>query len=270
LLYIQMGAPLPDSARARMRIYGQWSEMASSVERGDLNRDLAQQIRRELGVPVPSTQWGYDFHEFFTKCAVRDFLDSITQAYAVLESRPSMRSEFVSFAQRVMEEENLTYAVDRKGVVHHRVDAEHEHNIASAIATLGSTKYKAVSDAFERARDDLAKAQPDTLDALRSLFESAESLFKIVTESNASLDEREVKGKLTAFVDKKMAKRDDVAKSASARFAIGFADWVNACHPYRHGHDQPNAPEPPIELAVALMSSGAAYLRWLATLDHAT
>lgn len=267
LLYIEKGAPLPDSARARMRIYGQWSDYVSQSSSGS-DFGLPQRIRKELGVSVPATQWGYDWHAFFTKCAVRDFLDTITQIFAVFENHMSRRAEFLAFARRVMEEENMAYRVDNKGVVHYRVDNEHEQNVASAVAALGSARFKAVGDAFQRARDDLAKAQPDTLDALRSLFESAESLFKIVTESNASLDEREVKGKLSAFVDKKMAERDEVAKSASARFTLGFADWVNACHPYRHGHDQPNAPEPPIELAVALMSSGAAYLRWLATLDQ--
>jgi hypothetical protein len=49
-----------------------------------------------------------------------------------------------------------------------------------------------------------------------------------------------------------------------------FADWVDACHNYRHedGIEEPS--QPPIELAVELIGVGGSFLRWLIWMDTAT
>jgi hypothetical protein len=45
-----------------------------------------------------------------------------------------------------------------------------------------------------------------------------------------------------------------------------FSEWVDGAHPYRHEHGEEVA-QPPLELAVNLLSLGITNVRWLAELD---
>jgi hypothetical protein len=47
--------------------------------------------------------------------------------------------------------------------------------------------------------------------------------------------------------------------------------WIDAAHGYRHEEGKPDTvAQPPLTLAVYLVSTGAAHLPWLAELDAAT
>ena len=46
-----------------------------------------------------------------------------------------------------------------------------------------------------------------------------------------------------------------------------FKDWIEACHFYRHEPGKPEIHQPPIELAIHLISVGAAFIRLLIELD---
>jgi hypothetical protein len=271
-LYIAKGAPVQDSARARIRCGAEFEVYVDDKYFGDaILSSLAYTLNTELAAKLPQPYYVVHIARYWEKCPLPDFLDSLTFAFrAVAEHKVADYAKaWPAFIGRVFHEENLGYKIDSKGVVHYRVDEEYESNVSSALTALDAAKYSAVRTAFERARADLSKAVPDALDSVRSLFEAAESLFKIVTGSGSSLDAGEVKRKLAGFVAQQMKDSDPIAKSSTAKLTEGFADWVNACHPYRHGHDQPDAVEPPMSLAVALMSTGASYIRWIATLDQA-
>ena len=267
LLYAVRQAPSQESVKARRRCGAEFRRICDNSSAGQPG-SVGERLDVELGAKLIRPTYAYTIAVYWEKCDVEEFLDSLTLVWRDIKERGyhTYADNWIAFVDRVFREEHLSYRMDKDGVVRRRVDEEYEANVATLIEALGEPKYKAVRDAFERARKDLAATSSDTLDALRSLFEAAESLFRIVTGSGASLDEREVKKTLVPFVDRQMSGSDSVAKSSAARFVIGFADWVDACHPYRHGHDQATAPVPPIELAVALVSSGAAYIRWLATL----
>ena len=47
-------------------------------------------------------------------------------------------------------------------------------------------------------------------------------------------------------------------------------DWVDAAHFYRHEPGTEEVAQPPLPLAVYLVSIGASHLRWLAELDGAS
>jgi hypothetical protein len=49
-----------------------------------------------------------------------------------------------------------------------------------------------------------------------------------------------------------------------------FCDWIDGCHNYRHEHSQEHVIEPPLEIVVEYVSSGASYLRWLIEIDAQT
>jgi hypothetical protein len=60
---------------------------------------------------------------------------------------------------------------------------------------------------------------------------------------------------------------DNLAMRAATKLLNAFKDWIVAAHFYRHepGHQDPV--QPPLTLAVQMVSIGASFIRWLAELD---
>ncbi|MFH7202686.1 hypothetical protein ACHWGV_29035, partial [Klebsiella pneumoniae] len=50
---------------------------------------------------------------------------------------------------------------------------------------------------------------------------------------------------------------------AAEHFANSIVDWIKGAHFYRHGQGVTEPAPPPMDLSVAYVSTGAAYLRWL-------
>jgi len=46
-----------------------------------------------------------------------------------------------------------------------------------------------------------------------------------------------------------------------------FKDWVDAAHFYRHEEGSEEPAQPPLQLAIYIVATGTAHLRWLAVLD---
>jgi len=67
---------------------------------------------------------------------------------------------------------------------------------------------------------------------------------------------------------KKRCRSKTTAKIVTSKAFDGFADWVDGMHYYRHGQGQPEPVTPPIEFAVYVLSSGAAFLRWLVAIKE--
>jgi hypothetical protein len=58
------------------------------------------------------------------------------------------------------------------------------------------------------------------------------------------------------------------AIEAGEKMLASFRGWIDAAHEYRHEEGKPDAvAQPPLTLAVYLVSTGAAHLRWIAELD---
>lgn len=49
-----------------------------------------------------------------------------------------------------------------------------------------------------------------------------------------------------------------------------FKKWITSANNYRHGQATETIDEPPLTLAILIISTGVAYLRWLAELDSLT
>jgi hypothetical protein len=63
---------------------------------------------------------------------------------------------------------------------------------------------------------------------------------------------------------------DRRAQEAAAEMLRSLGDWIDAAHQYRHEQGKPDTvAQPPLTLAVYLVSTGASHLRWLAELDAA-
>jgi hypothetical protein len=48
----------------------------------------------------------------------------------------------------------------------------------------------------------------------------------------------------------------------------GMGDWIDAFHNYRHEEGVEEPSQPPLDLAVSLISVGSAHLRWLISIDQ--
>jgi hypothetical protein len=58
------------------------------------------------------------------------------------------------------------------------------------------------------------------------------------------------------------------ALGAASKLLKSLGEWIEAAHFYRHEAGTEGPTEPPLALAVNMVSLGASYLRWLTELDE--
>lgn len=266
-VYIKRGEPTQDSPRMRRRL-------AALIRTFSDLGDFGSVVPREIGINVPFRGF-FDWEAFFRDCASQDALDIVTVACRHLEAA-ARSSRFTgidapgrwcSEVQRIFQEENVHYRVDKRGGVHFRFDTEFENNRAATIASLQSARYRAALTAFEGGMAALAKAPPDGKAAIRETFAAAEGLFRLMFAKSPRLTASEAQ-KLEPLLQRAYA-TDAAATAAAGRLLSAFKDWIDAAHNYRHepGHEDPV--QPPLTLAVQMVSVGASFIRWLAELDAA-
>jgi hypothetical protein len=259
--------PQEDSKRFRRRLGAYFKQYLGVLVTGT-GRDL----KRELGVEVPWSK-GYDIPRFFVDAELQDVLDAITIIRGRIKSSViisvSPREEWGQFVQRVFKEENLGYRLDEKCGVHPFIDEEFERSRISVLSCLGESKYAAVLAAFEESHNKLEPDPPDTKGAIRAVFEAVEILFKLMTDAKdkSRLNSSGVKDKLKPIA-KSVYGADHTASKAVEHLLDGMCDWIDACHMYRHGQKVKEPNNPPMGLAVRLISEGAAHLRWLVELEN--
>jgi hypothetical protein len=252
-LYIERPAPVPDSSRFRIRLFGYFSKNLS-----EHRFSLASTIRTELGVPAGSLD------DIFQNLETKDLLSTITLVFQILRNAGDYEARrWIDFVQRVFHEESLGYRIDSQGGVHYLVDEEFERNRVSAIGSLTASKYAAVATSLESAFSKLDTDPMDTKTAIRDTFEALETLAKLLTNSNKNLDEKMVKKELRDLLRKVPEYTEPSGGSTISKFIESLADWVNAAHPYRHGQKTEKLVTPSMASAILFLSTGAAYIRWL-------
>jgi hypothetical protein len=252
LLYVERGERLEDNLRARRRIF-------ALLERFQFQHSRIQAgLREELGAKV----WSHNFHQFFESAERRDFLDSVTICAQQLGERGHV---FVSEAQRIFEEENLAYRIDGQGGVHPLVDTEFVRGVEATIAALSTQRFQAARTYFEQALEDFSGTAPDGKAAIRHIFLSAETVFKLIAPGNPQrLGTGELRAMLSAV--QAQAGADRTAKLVAEKALDGFSKWVEAAHFYRHAQKEEEPSQPPLPLVIFMLSTGAANIRWLASL----
>jgi hypothetical protein len=261
-VYVARGEPTSDSVRMRRRLSGLMFEMKT---RGDLGGFL----ERELGVSLPYNGY-YDWHKFFASALLRDVLDTITifMHFAQRKNSDDLY-KWIGEVPRVLAEENVTYVLDKEGGVHYSIDAEFNRNQAATLAVLSMKRYAGVLHAFEAAFPALDMTPPDGKTAVRQIFFATENLFKLMFPAQGLLGANTAERELNKQVDG-LYKNDQAARAASNRMIASFKDWITAAHSYRHEPGEKEPVQPPLSLALLLVSQGASYIRWLAELDQAT
>lgn len=264
-VYVARGTPTRDSQRFRYRLGAFCYEYLH-----DYRNAFATIISRELGV-YEFWAGSWSIREFFMRAELRDVLDLITLIWRELMRmrQQQLSGRWLEFVERTLEEENLGYRVDASAGVHYFVDEEFEQNRVATIERLASSRYAAVLSEFESAHQKLDEHPSDTKGAVRAAFEAVEILSKLMVGENRMrrLTAHEINNHLRPIVEDAY-EEEAVALTAANKFLDGLIGWVSSIHEYRHGQEVQEPAPPPPGLAVAMVSSGATYLRWLAELDQ--
>jgi hypothetical protein len=262
--YAAANSPLSsDSERARNRLSGLvslfWKEMKSP-------RDF---VKREIGIDIANGHWTLGWDEFIKTSSLHDVLDVISALHR-LSAKSSPYSEFKPsawryYVQRIFDEERLSYVITPSGAVRFRVDAAFEAERTSAIAALNGARYTATRASLDEGFAGFDASPPDTRAAIRGTFDAIETLFKLMFPRVSRLGSSEVDRALGGALEA-------VYSGASLDFARlqikSLCYWVNAAHMYRHAQGVEEPDPPALDLAIQSVGAGAAYLRWLATIDQ--
>jgi hypothetical protein len=235
---------------------------------GELGYDFSQFLERETGEQVPYLGSNPNFDEFLTICSIDVFLDCITliarRWLGKLGSNKAAR--WVTECERIFREEQAAYTVDTAGGVHPYVDAAFHSARHVAVAALQGDRYATAAASLAKAYDSLHGSPAQARDAVRHAFDATETLFKMMT-GKARLTASDAKGTLAVVIDKQTSS-NPLAQRASHQLLNSFADWVDACHHYRHAPGEAEPPAPPEPVWQLLMTQAAGFVRWLAQLDQ--
>ncbi len=174
--------------------------------------------------------------------------------------------EWRDFIVRALEEENVAYRIDDDGIVHPFVDSEFAANRAAAVAALGNSRFGEARGDFENAHRHLRNGEYKQ--AIRSMFPAVETSAKVLYPDRfVGSDVAEIRRYLVPRLRTKYAENQP-AIDAGQSLLGGFEKWIIASQPYRHGQQIEALTEPPRELAIAHLSSGATFLRWMIELSE--
>jgi hypothetical protein len=264
-VYQERGKPTSDSERMRRRIAVTLSQYGVQFER---------HAEKELGIPTPYSK-SASWTKIIETWDVDDVLNVITilidyqKAISVTQtSKTLVARTMVSQFNRIFEEENVSYRVDAQGGVHFHHDEEFVRNAQATIAGLGAPRYVNSLDRFNSGMKSISGSVPDGKTGIRNVFEAAEGLFRLIVPRAPRLTADQI-NLLDPILQKRYAD-DRTAAGASAKLLASFKDWTESCHFYRHEPGQPDEiAQPPIELAIHLMSVGAAFIRLMLEIDEA-
>ncbi len=269
-LYVDPGAPREDSERFRNRLAAFFAtHLYDGLKLFNRASRLGQSIKIETGYQnFDLNYFSSQFQSFLQNALLVDVFTGITLIWRHADLPQSrLQGEWKTFVERVLKEENLKYRVDSKCGIHPFVDREFERSRVSVLACLADARYAAVHHAVEATFEQLNGVLMDGKGAARNIFEAAETLTKIISGTNIDLDERFVDRELRPRCDR-LFNDDPQLKATAGRLLSSFSKWVEAIHPYRHGHDRDQPLTLPDDLAVLTVSQGAGYIRWLVDIDR--
>lgn len=277
LLYLRPEVPLQDAPEFRVRLFAFLRQHENFAGRSGAARDIVEYLQLEAGysdldreIPLASLQ------DFFANARVGQVLGCITRLQRMFDEKDhafgynqppwrSYKQNWLDHVRRVFREHHLAYDVDAQGGVHPIVDQQFMNDANAAIRALANTKYSSALHDLNTAQTELAKVDRNFKTALCHIFQAVESLAKKLTGA-ARLTANEAKdiGRTAAQLEPLEANRN-----ATNQLGQSFASWVNAIQEFRHAQEAPSSNQPSERLAIAMISQGYGWLRWLIDIDAA-
>ena len=263
-VYLDRGTQLRDSMLFRNRLAGFLQSQYNDLWR------IAAYLKQESGFIIGSHP--REFADFFTNTPIESILSSITIIWRFLREKdrqsgpPHVRAAaWHAFVARAMSEENMGYRLDSQAGVHFLIDEEFERSRASVLKCLEASRYSGVRDAFESAHSYLDAQPADEKASVRSAFEALEILARLIDPSSKNLNKNMVLNKLKPVAKKNAI--DEIEEKVIDSVFEGIAMMVDGLHHYRHGQGKPEPVKPSLSLAIYVLSSTAAAIRWLVEID---
>ncbi|MBB3523045.1 hypothetical protein [Rhizobium sp. BK456] len=266
-VYMRRTDLLPDSPRMRNRL----AVVITEIGNNDDLENFGRRIEREQGIMLGQTRYSYQWPPIFKAMDVRDVLDSITTIHDSISgyeySRAAQkRKAFLDNCRRIFAEEQVRYRIDDQGGVHLAVDEEFEAARIATISGLGAPRYNGVRSLYDEAFIALDRTPPDGKAALRSAFFATESLFRLIFPPAHQLSSSEIQKHLEPLVSRLYANQKPAINLAQ-KLVASLKDWIDGAHFYRHEPGAEEPAQPPLELAIYMVSEAGGHLRWLAKLD---
>lgn len=270
LVYLRRDDQLEDSVRMRRRLAATIEEYAFG--------DFSEYLSRELGLQSKYLYGQGDWTTYFSSLELSDVLDSVTVFNKYILARRGIGDQYdrrramevaplwLPEVRRIFAEEGVRYSVDAQGGVHLRVDEQFEVTRAATVQGMGAPRYAAALGSLEAGYKALDGVPPDGREAIRDVFGAAENVFK------QTFGAQRLAGHL---IDQCL--RPAVAALPWNQEALEAGDvmcgalknWATAAHKYRHEIGRPDPHQPPLDLAVLMVSQGTAFVRWLVVVDQA-
>jgi hypothetical protein len=265
LVYLRRDEQLEDSVTMRRRL-------GAAVHEHRYRHDgFPAYLFRRTGLPYASFFGQADWMEYFVKLELKYVLDSVTiflDHMSELErtGEPSHRRHtqihrpaFLREVRQIFAEEGVRYSVDDRGGVHLSVDEQFETSRAATVQAMGSPRYTGALASLEAGYRALDGVPPDGRKAIRDVFGAAENLFK-QTFAQQRLSAQFISHHLKPAVA--ALPWNPEALAAGDLICDSFCKWVDAAHKYRHEIDRPDPHQPPLDLAILMVSQGTAFVRW--------
>jgi hypothetical protein len=197
---------------------------------------------------------------------MRDVLDAISLVYrAMWQSRAYPPAELLAWCQQVsryFREENLSYRLDEKCIVHRFIDEEFHLSTMATLDGLNSPQLNSAKEALKRGLAFLTDVRQDTKGAVTAVFEACEIVAKHLVPEAQNLHAKLCVGKLMILCMTPGATGAELKVETGIFNAMG--EWVNAVHNYRHGQAEQEVVAPSLELAIQLVGMGCTFTRRLA------
>lgn len=274
-LYLRGDALLQDSETLRNRLHA-YLESHFDNDSGD----LARYLKLEGGFEISQNGSYYFFKDFFEEISIEKLLSAITliwRFYFTVRAITHVQrvgeqyvttkqaDAWLAFVRRALSEENMAYTVDDRCGVHFVVDQEFERNRISALRCLEPARYAGARVALEAAHSYLDAIPTDTKASVRSAFESVEIVARLIAPGSKNLNQWMVNNKLMPLAQ--ALANDDVERETIKQLFEGISYFVDGLHNYRHGQGSEVPIAPSLPIAVYVLSSAAATLRWLVMID---
>lgn len=261
--YREAADPSEDSELFRSRLAAMlcsWGE--------ESQRAFASSLRATTGYEI---RWngGYLIDSFFEQSPIDQVLDTITCIIWFVsrddEDRVIKQAERFN---KILREERLAYRIESSGSVVRFVDEQESTDRSATVALLGSHRLASARQSFIDAQRDLLGTAPRYSLAIYGIFRTAETIARLIDPEIHGLKAQSVDGRLKPLAVAHLANGDAADKRAIEKFTAGFGNWIGAAHEYRHAQGQESPREPAAALAVAMLTSGYSYIRFLAELDN--
>ena len=120
------------------------------------------------------------------------------------------------------------------------------------------------------AREHIAQAERSLLagsfdgrQAIRSTFDAAENLLKVIFQKATQLNTTAINERLGPFLVS-ASSSSKTERQASEKLVKSFIDWVEAAHFYRHAAGGTEVEQPSEHFTITFVSQGFSFVRWIA------